>query len=126
MSVPDFDTRKIDAMVMGKRLAGILDYLMENYQLGSYNRRLSSIAGEQNKALENVHFQIKKMRFLNAVKRGKELTIQMRIELQKNSANIKQADITFHFTDGISESDIVNELFSYISHYVQAKEQLQQ
>ena len=126
MSVPDFDTRKIDAMVMGKRLAGILDYLMENYQLGSYNRRLSSIAGEQNEALENVHFQIKKMRFLNAAKRGEELTIQMRIELQKNSANIKQADITFHFTDGISESDKVNELFSYISHYVQAREQPQQ
>ena len=52
MSVPDFNTRKIDAKVMGNRLAGILDYLMENYQLGSYNRRLSSIASEQNEALE--------------------------------------------------------------------------
>ena len=26
--VPDFDTKKIDAKVMGTRLAGILDYLM--------------------------------------------------------------------------------------------------
>lgn len=65
------------------------------------------------------------MKFLNAVKRGKELTIKMRIELQKNSADIKQADIAFHFDDGISESDKVNELFSYVSHYVQAREQLQ-
>lgn len=125
MSVPDFNTQKIDAKVMGNRLAGILDYLMENYQQGTYNRRLSSIASEQNEALENGFFQIKKMKFLNAIKRGKELTIQMRIELQKNSANIKQADITFHFDDGISESDKVNELFSYVSHYVQAREQLQ-
>ena len=125
MSVPDFNTQKIDAKVMGKRLSGILDYLMENYQQGTYNRRLSSIAGEQNEALENGFFQIKKMKFLNAVKRGKELTIQMRIELQKNSANIKQADISFHFADGISESEKVNELFSYISHYVQAREQLE-
>ena len=42
MSVPDFNTQKIDAKVMGNRLAGILDYLMENYQQGTYiefNRR---------------------------------------------------------------------------------------
>ena len=38
MSVPDFDTKKIDAKVMGSRLAGILDYLMENYQQGIYDR----------------------------------------------------------------------------------------
>lgn len=32
MSVPDFETKKIDAKVMGERLEGILNYLMENYQ----------------------------------------------------------------------------------------------
>lgn len=36
MTVPDFDTKKIDSKVMGTRLAGILDYLMENYQQGVY------------------------------------------------------------------------------------------
>ena len=126
MSVPDFDTQMIEAKVMGKRLAGILDYLMRNYQQGTYNRRLSSIASEQNEEWENGYFQIKKMKSLNAVNGGKELTIQMRIELQKNAANIRQADITFHFADGTSESDKVIELFSYISHYVQARELLEQ
>lgn len=30
MTMPDFETKKIDAKVMGDRLAGMLDYLMEN------------------------------------------------------------------------------------------------
>lgn len=34
MSVPDFDTKKIDAKIMGSRLAGILNYLLENYNQG--------------------------------------------------------------------------------------------
>lgn len=103
-------------------MAGFLDYLMENYQQGIYYRKLGSIAGEQNEALENAYIQIKKLKFVNAVKKGNELTILMRADLQKNMANIKQTDINFHFFDGLSKSDKVNELFSYISHYVQARE----
>lgn len=125
MSVSDFDTQKIDAKVMGERLAGILDYLMENYHQAIYDRKLGLIAREQNEALENVYPQLKKMKFLRAVKSGDEITIFMRIDLQKNAANVKQTDVAFHFVDGVSESDKVNELFGYISHYVQAIEQIQ-
>lgn len=116
MSVPDFNTQKIDAKVMGKRLAGILDFLMENYRQGFYDRKLGLIASEQNEALENVYVQINKLKFLNAVKRGDEITISMRIDLHKNAANVKRADISFHFVDGVSESDKVNEWFAYISN----------
>lgn len=124
MTVPDFETKKIDAKVMGTRLAGILDNLMENYQQGVHDRRLGQIASEQNDALENVYFQLKKMKFVNAMKKGNELTIILRADLQKNAANVKQTDIALHFVNGISESEKVNEMFSYISHYVQAREQL--
>lgn len=124
MSVPDFETKKIDANVMGNRLAGILDYLMENYHQVVYDRRLGQIASEQYEALENVYFQLKKMKFVNAIKQGNELTILMRADLQKNAVNLKQTDIVFHFVDGVSDNDKINEMFSYISHYVQAREQL--
>ena len=124
LTVPDFDTKKIDARVMGERLAGMLDYLMENYHQAVYDRKLGLIASEQNEAMENVYFQLKKMKFVNAVKKGNELTIVLRADLQKNAANAKQADIVLHFADGISESDKVNEMFSYISHYVQAREEV--
>ena len=55
MAVPVFETKRIDAKVMGDRLAGILDYLMENYQQGIYDRKLGLIAGEQNKELESAY-----------------------------------------------------------------------
>lgn len=106
---------------MGVRLAGILDYLMENYEQGVYDRRLVQIASEQNEALDNVYFQIKKMKLVNAIKNGNIITILMRADLQKNSLNIKQTDITFRFVNGLSDSYKVNEMFSYISHYVQAR-----
>lgn len=125
LSVPDFETKRIDAKVMGERLAGMLDYLMENYHQAVYDRKLGLIASEQNEAMENVYFQLKKMKFVNAVKKGNEITILLRADLQKNATNIKQTDIALHFLDGISESDKVNEMFSYISHYVQAREALQ-
>lgn len=83
------------------------------------------IASEQNEAFENVNFQLKKMKFVNAVKKGTEITILMRVDLHKNASNINQTDISFHFVDRISESDKVNEMFNYISHYVQAREQLE-
>lgn len=41
-----------------------------------------------------------------------------------NAVNEKQTDISFQFIDGLSESDKVNEFFSYISHDVQAREQI--
>ena len=113
LTVPDFDTKKIDAKIMGPRLQGV------------YDRRLCSIASEQNEALENAYFQIKKMKSLNSVKKGNEIAILMRADLQKNAANVKQTDIAFHFVDGLSESEKVNVMFSYISHYVQAREQLE-
>ncbi len=124
MNVPDFDTKKIDAKVMGSRLAGIIDYLIDNYQQSVYDRCLGAVASEQNDALENIYIQIKNMKLVKAVKEGNEITILMRANLLNNAANIMQTDITFHFVDGLSESDKVNEMFSYISHYVQAREQL--
>lgn len=124
LSVPDFETKRIDAKVMGERLAGILAYLMENYHQTVYDRKLGLIASEQNEATENVYFQIKKLKFINAVKKGNDIIILLRADFQKNPANIKQTDITFHFTNGLSESEQVNELFAYICHYVKAREAL--
>lgn len=41
MSVPDFSTKKIDAKVMGTRLAGILEYMLENCTQGTYSRLIA-------------------------------------------------------------------------------------
>lgn len=79
LTVPDFETKKIDAKVMGTRLAGILDYLLENYTQGTYSRQIALILGEQHEALQNKFFNIKKMKFVSAAKKGNELSILMKV-----------------------------------------------
>ena len=126
LSVPDFSTKKIDAKVMGTRLAGILEYLLENYTQGTYERLLTRMLGEQVEELKHAYFNIKKMKFVSASKKGNDLTILMKVWPDKNTKDVKQVDLTFHLYDGVSESQSANELFSYMSCYVQAREKLNQ
>ena len=126
MTVPNFETKKIDAKVMGPRLAGILEYLLENYTQGTYSRLIAQMMEEQVEELKQAYFNIKKMKFVSATKKGNELTVLMKVWPDKNTRDVKQADLTIHFIDGVSESQTANELFSYMSRYVQAREKLNQ
>ena len=65
MTVPDFSTKKIDAKVMGTRLAGILEYLLENFHQVIYESSFARILSEQHEALHNKYFDIKKMKFVS-------------------------------------------------------------
>lgn len=125
MSVPDFDSKTIDANVMGSRLAGILDYMMENFQQPVYSRKICQILKEQSESLEKLEFEIKKIEFVSAHKSGAEITLIYTAWPNKNTAKVKQTDLIFHFKKGVSESQVVNELFSMMSRYVQRREQLQ-
>ena len=122
MSVPDFQTKSINPKVMGPRLAGILNFILKNYQQNVYNNRISLILSEQNDALENLYLRIRKMKFVSADKKAEELTVVIRVWLDKNAANVKQADIIMSFYNGVSNSRIVNELFSNASKYAQARD----
>ena len=119
MSVPDFDTKKIDAKVMGPHLANILTFLMKNYLQGFYISQLKDIASDQNNALQYVYLEIKKLSFVYAVKKGDELAIMMKLQLHKNTSGVKQTNLLFYFIDSVSEDKKINELFSTISHNVQ-------
>lgn len=112
--------------MIGPRLAGILEYLLENYTQGTYESLLTRMLGEQVEELKQAYFNIKKMKFVSASKKGNELTILMKVWPDKNTRDVKLADLTIHFNDGVSESQSANELFSYLSRYVQAKEKLNQ
>lgn len=126
MTVPDYETKKIDAHVMGPRLAGILEYLLQNYTQGTYERLLTWMLGEQVEELKQAYFNIKKMKYVGATKKGNELTILMKVCPDQNTRNVKQADLIIHFNNGVSECHSTNELFSYMSRYVQAHEKLNQ
>lgn len=111
-TVPDFDTNKIDAKVMGSRLANLLNYLLENYNQGSYELQIAQILGEQNESLQHLYYKIKKMQFAHASKQGDIMTVLMHVWPDKNIADVDQTDLIFRFVDGVSDDQTTNALLT--------------
>lgn len=124
MSVFDFDTKKIDSKVMGTRLAGILDYLMDNYHQSVYNRKLSQILKEQDDVLGKSEFEIQKLQFDRASKKDDEIIMHFTVWSSKNIANVNKTSLVFRFKDGVSDCLATNKLLSMMSRYVQRREVL--
>lgn len=128
-SMPDYSVTTIDEKKIGSRLANILRYYEEiNHQninnQNLFRRKIAAILVEQNEAFEYTSPEYIKQKLMKIEKSADEITIIYRLWLDKNPANIKQTEIKYHFKDGISESDTVNEMFSQMSHYAQTREQL--
>ncbi len=116
LSMPDYSIKKIDAKVMGTRLAKLLESLCANYQQPQY---LSSLSVIQSSQVEGLNYgRIKSMKLENVSKTGKELTIHFKTTLEPNSLNLKKSLLVFHFVDGISEDMATNDFFCVLSRYI--------
>ena len=123
-SMPDYSVISIDEKKMGARLANLLNFYEEVKEQSIYSRMVNIFLGEQNEEFKHTFIEVKKQKLVKVEKVADEITIIYRLWLNKNSKNIKQADVSFHFKDGISESQTVNDMFSNMSRYVQARESL--
>ena len=61
---------------------------------------------------------------MNISKTGNEITVAYKVTLDVKADDRKQTGLLFRFTDGVSDSEKINELFSYMSRYVSAREQI--
>jgi len=116
-SMPDFKTKKIDGAVIGTHLAGMLNVLQKYYNDGTYNWKLAAIVKEQKCMVSQV--SVDKLKITEISKKGDIISVLMYCKLSNNTEGIKNADIKLVFIQGISESQAVNSLFSYLSRYVQ-------
>ena len=123
-SMPDYSVTTIDEKKIGSRLANILRYYEEVNHQNMFSRKIATILAEQNEAFEYSYFEIKKQKLMKIEKSADEITIIYRLWLDKNPSNLKQVDILYHFKDGVSESNTVNDMFSHMSHYAQVRELL--
>lgn len=115
-SMPDYSTSRINAKVMGQRLAAILEAVNENYKQPKYLSRLSLMQKSQ---LEDVSYcSVKKMKLKKVEKQGNTITITYDTELEPNVQNIKKAQLVFRFVDGVSENNSVNDFFCSICRYI--------
>lgn len=116
-SMPDFKTKKIDGEVIGTHLAGMLNILQKYYNDGTYNWKLAAIVKEQKGLVSQV--SVDKLKINEITKDGDTISIKMNVKLSKNAEGIKSADIELVFNQGVSESQAVNTLFSYLSRYAE-------
>ena len=121
-SMPDFDTSKINAKVIGARLARLLYSLEVNYTQGYYNRTLASILAEQ---LENPAYKfvpVKKIKTQRITKTGDEITILLKTTFKSTNEGKKNTILTLRFFQGISDSPFVNSLFYTLGNYLKEDE----
>ena len=123
-SMPDYSVTTIDEKKIGSHLANILRYYEEANSQDLFRRKIAAIFVEQNETFEYACPEFIKQKLVKIEKSADDITIVYKLWLDKNPANLKQVDILYHFKDGVSESNTVNELFSHMSHYAQAREQL--
>ena len=123
-SLPDYTVTSIDEKKIGSHLANILRYYEEVNDQNMYKRKIATILAEQNEAFEYTSPEFIKQKLVKIEKSANEITVVYKLWLDKNPANLKQVDIHYHFKDGVSESNTVNDMFSHMSYYVQAREQL--
>lgn len=98
-SMPNYSTSKIDAKVMGPRLAKILERILETYDQSVY---LSSLSVIQSSQVEGLNYgRIKSMKLGKVAKHGKEITICFNTTLENNNHELKKSQIVFQFVDGV-------------------------
>ena len=114
-SMPDYSTKKIDAKVIGSRLATILE-LLQSRSMGSLNQKIAFIQCEQ---IEGLNFVVvEKFTISKIEKVGDVITIKAKTKLADNIANISKAEIAFVFKNGLSDSSCINGLFADLGRYI--------
>lgn len=115
-SMPDYSIKKINAKVMGSRLAAILEAMNENYQQPKYLSRLSLM--QKSQIPDMPYCTVKKMKLKKVEKQGNVITITYETLLEPNAQNIKKAQLVFQFVNGVSENSSVNDFFCDICRYI--------
>lgn len=125
-SMPDYSVTSINEGKIGVRLANLLRFYEGVKNQNVYSRWIGIILEEQYEAFEHSYVEVKKQKLVKVYKSGSDISIIYKLWLDKSSANLKQVEIKYHFKDGVSESNTINDMFSNLSHYVQAKKLLNQ
>ena len=118
MSVPDFNTKKIDQKVMGWKLAKMIEFIQKSYTQATYNRIVSTIRYEQTEDPKIRFSNVYKLEFVSAEKKDSIITLKWKTLTKLNKKEKAYHDIIMTFMNGVSDSETVNNLFSDIARYV--------
>lgn len=122
-SMPDYSVTSIDEKKIGSRLANILRYYEEVNQQNMLRRKIAAILVEQNEVFEYASPEFKKQKLVKIEKSADEITVVYKLWLEKNPASLKHVDIKYHFKDGVSESNTVNEYIRQLRNSLEEEAQ---
>ena len=115
-SMPDYSVNKIDAKVIGPRLATILLKLDENYCHGANTTFLDILLTNQIEGL--IYAQIKRIKLDEVTKNVNTIIIRYKADLEPNNLGLKNAPLTFRFVDGVSDDKSTNDFFCMVCRYI--------
>ena len=115
-SMPDYSISKINAKVIGQRLADILNKFQEMSQSQTNLGSLSVI--QANQIDEMIYCVVKKVKLNKVVKHGNVITIIYDTELAENAKKMKKDQIVFTFVDGVSEDMATNDMITNVCRYI--------
>ena len=120
-SVPDYETKKLDAKVMGWRLAKMLQFLEKNYTQGFYNRMLSKIRSLQMNDMKYGYWNVDNIKILNVQKQDSVIRIKINTYTKRDREKVNY-DITLSFVNSFSDDETANNLFVDIGRYIKKDE----
>ena len=121
-SMPDYAVKKIDASVIGPRLAKILTRLLDDFKQPLYNQYLATMRSQVAEDPNMQYVHVEKLKLLNISKAGNTITIRINTLTKDRNRGKLDYDLEFVFVDGLSEDKIVNDLFSNIGRYIKDDE----
>ena len=121
-SMPDYSVKKIDASVIGPRLAKILTRLLDTYKQPLYNQFLAMIRSQVAEDPNLQYVYVDKLKLLNIAKTGNTITIRFNTFTKDKNRGKLNYDLEFVFVDGLSDDKTVNDLFSNIGRYIKDEE----
>ena len=107
--MPDFNTSSINGKVIGERLAKMLQKLQDQALDYIWSGRIVSVCCEHIEGLQ--YANLEKFKIKNISKPGDVITIKANVKLGKDSTGIRKTDILMAFDKGVSDSQIINDLF---------------
>ena len=117
-SVPDYEVSRPEANVMGWKLAGILQFLEENYQQSVYNQMLAQIRNVQMGTLKVHYLPVDKIQVTHVQKQDSVITISINTFTKISKKEKVSYDVKLVFTNSLSDDDTTNKLFSDIGKFV--------
>lgn len=116
-SMPDYETTTIDANIIGKRLAQMLESLKDNYARNEFNHLLSYIRDAQIEDRRAYTLRIDEMKIKRISKRDSVISISISTLSKPGKKQKYSNDVIISFINGLSANTSANELFYQLGRY---------